>query len=70
MEDFGFLGDEALMEPQEYYWIDRPDDFNVWEEGQIALDNEGGYDDEVVEADDVQGFEDDAFEEALFGADC
>lgn len=25
---------------QEYYWIDRPDDYNVFEENQIALDNE------------------------------
>jgi hypothetical protein len=40
------------------------DDFNVWEEQQVFLDNEGAAD-EVVEADDVAGFEDDGYEEAL-----
>ncbi len=32
-----------LAEQQEYYWLDRPDDYNVFEEQQIFLDNEGGW---------------------------
>lgn len=25
---------------QEHYWIDRPDDYNVWEENEVFLDRE------------------------------
>jgi hypothetical protein len=32
---------EAFLAEQERY--ERPDDYNVWEENQIFLDNEGDY---------------------------
>lgn len=54
-------------EYQESYWLDRPDDYNVFEEAQIALDNEGGWEDE---AESVTGWEDDSYETFGFGADC
>ena len=58
MEDFG----DYEMDPTLF-----ADDFNVWEEQQVFLDREW---EEIPEADDVAGFEDDGYEEALFGADC
>lgn len=58
---------------QELYWMDRPDDYNVFEERQLDLDREAGeYDfDEADEADTPMSLmEDDSYETALFGADC
>ena len=33
--------EQYRAEEQEYYWLDRPDDYNVFEEQQVFLDNEG-----------------------------
>lgn len=58
---------------QEYYWLDRPDDYNVFEERQLDFDRDAGEydtDDEIVDFDTPLGMEDDLYESALFGADC
>lgn len=76
MEDFGHFGDESLFDSYQPEWLERSDDYNVFEERQLDLDRDAGeYEmdddsDEIVEPDDVQGFEDDGYEAALFGADC
>lgn len=45
-EDGGgfFDGSGIEFEPYVPEWLDRSDDYNVWEENQVFLDNEGGED--------------------------
>jgi hypothetical protein len=47
MEDFGHFGDEVGLfheddSYQESFWLDRPDDYNVFEERQLDLDRDAG----------------------------
>lgn len=72
MEDFGHFGDESLFDSYQPEWLERSDDYNVFEERQLDLDRDAGeydLDDDTSDSTLLMG-EDDGYEAALFGADC